>query len=515
MLTFVLLSFIRTVIALPTALSTDASDSTPQVGSSPATRSTSEIVWSCVTTIFACTWVAVHPNVPSINASDRELFRRRVKILAVALIAPEFAIIWAANQLRSAFRALRTLRVFNSCHWTVTHGMFLVMGGFMLTDASGKCLEVLQEQHLENLLSAGHIALRHIPESEIMDRSKGDALAKTLVLIQTAWFIAQVISRAVLHLPISELELTTLAFALLNFFTYALWWKKPLDVRYPFLVALLPSDESEVVFCPRTAEGVICTTTAERENQIRPSSCLSEAPGENDAEVSQSAPSSLTSTSLSSAHSTSLSASEMQLPDHSIVLSKYPQTARELISSRLSSFIISLWTYFFRLLGGFIMPEFNRATNVMSEEDQEYTDSVPLFYTGPPHSFLVFSSDRGMTWFSRYLFYFGSTTSEMLIGTLFGSIHCAAWAFHFPSKLEGDLWRAMSLCITAAPLAMIVGIIPAFIGRYRYLTRINPLLFVVYILARLTILVMAFVLLRDLPEGAFQEIQWTTYIPHV
>ncbi|KIK54787.1 hypothetical protein GYMLUDRAFT_120431, partial [Collybiopsis luxurians FD-317 M1] len=93
-------------------------------------RSTSGIVWSCVTTIFACTWVAVHPNVPSIRASQRELFWRRVKKLIVALIAPEFIIIWAANQLRSASYAVKTLRR----HWTMTHGLFLVMGGFMLTD---------------------------------------------------------------------------------------------------------------------------------------------------------------------------------------------------------------------------------------------------------------------------------------------------------------------------------------------------------------------------------------------
>ncbi|KAE9392766.1 hypothetical protein BT96DRAFT_944402 [Gymnopus androsaceus JB14] len=221
-------------IALPTPSDTSCSG-----------QSDSEIVWSCLTTIFACTWVAVHPNIPALDDSGGQLLWRRVKILAVALIAPEFIIIWAANQLRSARSGIAELRNFPACSdWTLTHGMFLVMGGFMLTSTSGQRIGVLQADDLHLLLSKDLISLPSIPCSEIMDRSKGDALGKTLALVQTTWFMAQVISRGVQHLPITELELTTAAFAFLNFLTYALWWKKPLDVRHPILVQLRDSDYS-------------------------------------------------------------------------------------------------------------------------------------------------------------------------------------------------------------------------------------------------------------------------------
>ncbi|KIK49963.1 hypothetical protein GYMLUDRAFT_183321 [Collybiopsis luxurians FD-317 M1] len=278
---------------------------------------------------------------------------------------------------------------------------------------------------LADLLCEGNIALRHIPESEIMDRSKGDALAKTLVLIQTTWFIAQVISRAVLHLPITELEFTTAAFALLNFLTYALWWKKPLDVRHPILL-LPPGVSFSGVFQPA-----------------------------NDA----------------------LSSIGSFLPEYGLT-----HSAEEVKITRLSG---------------------SGQSSLLSLR-YEYVKSVPLFYAGPRREVYL---EQG--------FYLHSVVSEMLIGILFGSIHCAAWAFHFPSELERDLWRIMSLCITIAPLAMIIGLIPFFTNRYAYLTWNTHLIFVVYILARLTVFIMAFVLLRDLPEGAFQEIQWTTYIPHV
>ncbi|KAE9387188.1 hypothetical protein BT96DRAFT_1005366 [Gymnopus androsaceus JB14] len=112
---------------------------------------------------------------------------------------------------------------------------------FMLTSTSGEHIRVIQADDLHFLLLKGLISLPSIPCSEIMDKSKGDALGKTLALVQTTWFMAQVISRAVQHLPISELELTTAAFAFLNFLMYALWWNKPLDVCHPILIPLASS----------------------------------------------------------------------------------------------------------------------------------------------------------------------------------------------------------------------------------------------------------------------------------
>jgi hypothetical protein len=49
-------------------------------------------------TIFGCTWVAVHPNIP--NAEDKWFTTalRRLKLMVMALIAPELVILWAMRQ---------------------------------------------------------------------------------------------------------------------------------------------------------------------------------------------------------------------------------------------------------------------------------------------------------------------------------------------------------------------------------------------------------------------------------
>jgi len=112
----------------------------------------------------------------------------------------------------------------------MTHGFFLDMGGFTLHDERGTALRILEPMELESLSEA--------------DRSKGDYLSKSIVIVQTSWFTAQCIVRGVYKLEVTELEV---AFAALNGVTYYLWWHKPLDVRCSIPVCLLKDDEKEKV----------------------------------------------------------------------------------------------------------------------------------------------------------------------------------------------------------------------------------------------------------------------------
>ena len=73
-------------------------------------------------------------------------------------------------------------------------------------------------------------------EAEIKDKGKSDWLAKSLVLLQTSWFVTQCIARAIEHLPVTHLEIVTLAYAAMNFVIYIFWWNKPLNVNRPIRV---------------------------------------------------------------------------------------------------------------------------------------------------------------------------------------------------------------------------------------------------------------------------------------
>jgi hypothetical protein len=103
------------------------------------------------------------------------------------------------------------------------------MGGFMQHHDNGPPT-VLKAEDVPD------VTKRRMLEVEIRDKSKADGLSKTIALVQTTWFILQCISRAIEGISVTELEVATCAFAVLNFATYILWWSKPLNVCCPVLV---------------------------------------------------------------------------------------------------------------------------------------------------------------------------------------------------------------------------------------------------------------------------------------
>ncbi|KAJ2913944.1 hypothetical protein MD484_g6457, partial [Candolleomyces efflorescens] len=136
-----------------------------------------------------------------------------------------------------------------SCLSTITlfEGHFLQMGGLIfcckgdykflppdaiLDDKRSDRLYTAAREELQNLLTS------KLTREDIVDRSKGDALTKGLVIIQTLWFTAQCIARLVQRLALTELEVVTLAYAVLNGVTYFFWWDKPLDVQSPVILHL-------------------------------------------------------------------------------------------------------------------------------------------------------------------------------------------------------------------------------------------------------------------------------------
>ncbi|KAK0219428.1 hypothetical protein EDD85DRAFT_346767 [Armillaria nabsnona] len=206
-------------------------------------RTTWDIIWSCLATIFACTWLAVHPNVPNRYMREKgQLFLglHRVKHMLLAIICPEAIIMWAFRQRLVASVLSKHLEL------SMTHGFFVSMGGFVgkddrpilpsdLFDLSSREPRAwcYWNSRAPSLRSGLDIPILSITKEDLMDKSKGDALSKSISLLQTTWFVVQYFSRITLSLPTTPLETATLAFALLNFCNYILWWHKPLNVQYP------------------------------------------------------------------------------------------------------------------------------------------------------------------------------------------------------------------------------------------------------------------------------------------
>ena len=210
------------------------SNATSTVLSTPADqRSLWDILWSCLATLFACSWVSVHPNIPGPDESSWRIHLRRLELMSWAIFAPEMIISWALRQwagalhLKKLYKGSQMYPIYPEIlnhkilmldkRWTKTHGHFIQMGGFMLFDSEGNIAKgVLTPKIFSELLTKEKIEFPKVTVKEIEDRSKSDGFSKMIALGQTLWFVAQCIARRAQHLDLTPVELLTLSLAVLN-----------------------------------------------------------------------------------------------------------------------------------------------------------------------------------------------------------------------------------------------------------------------------------------------------------
>ena len=87
------------------------------------------------------------------------------------------------------------------------------MGGFSISvpDDPSRTFPVNPRQLLW-FIEQGLVQVPSVTSKEIEDKSKEDSLTQVLASGQTMWFVAQCIGRGVHRLPVSTLEITTMAY---------------------------------------------------------------------------------------------------------------------------------------------------------------------------------------------------------------------------------------------------------------------------------------------------------------
>ena len=112
-----------------------------------------------------------------------------------------------------------------------------------------------------------------------------------------------------------------------------------------------------------------------------------------------------------------------------------------------------------------------------------------------------------------------------VIGTIFGAIHATGWNSSFPTPIEATIWRICSLIVTCGPFLVVIDTVCDVIypQHYPFWEDVQIVLellsiFVTpsfYIIARIYLLTEALIALRNLHPGAFVQVQWTSFLPHI
>jgi hypothetical protein len=109
--------------------------------------------------------------------------------------------------------------------WTKVHDFFASTGGFAFEFPAGKrgigrnAMPFLPKTCPTRLtLTARGVAflakcnrLPDVPERDILDKSKANDMAKALVVIQASWMLLQTLGRLIFGLPVTLLEVNTVA----------------------------------------------------------------------------------------------------------------------------------------------------------------------------------------------------------------------------------------------------------------------------------------------------------------
>ena len=118
-----------------------------------------------------------------------------------------------------------------------------------------------------------------ISEDSILDRAQSSAMSKAILIAQVISFCMTCASRLIQRLPLSLLEVSTIAHAFCTLLTYFVWWSKPLNIAAPTvlrgkearevyaLLACTNSEYNEVLAMARTMAAGNSSTTPEGEKQ--------------------------------------------------------------------------------------------------------------------------------------------------------------------------------------------------------------------------------------------------------
>ena len=424
----------------------------------PKSRGTFDIISSCFFTIFLCTWTCLHLNVPASNEGAWRPVLRKMRWMALTLLGPEFAVGIAAGQRANARRMFDAMREMGYSDWTMRHSFYANMGGFVL-QARDSTPFPIHGLHLIYLLKEGYLDLPTITSDEISDKSKANLLAKALVCLQTGWFVVQCFGRLAQGLPLTTLELVTISYVWCTWAIYAQWLKKPLDILVPTVLL------------------------------------------------------------------TQASIAEILLKAGPAASEPYRQTPLDFVWNGQVSWTLNVQPFLH-------------------------------FRADPKERPMPRILNDGLPWLDRA----ADTAVCVFVIMFYGAIHVFGWNLIFPTRTERIIWRLSAIVIVSTTAIFCAWEVLWGIIRAAYLLHLNkkkmtlrsiyytfsdqiekisgaeglPIhdkkfddsvitlwhmafmtpLAVLYVCCRLYILVEALTSLRALPSGTFQNVHWTTFIPH-
>jgi hypothetical protein len=529
----------------------------------PNGRGTFGLISSCVLTLVFCVWSALHLNVPPPKSSKSRQALEKTYWIVYGIFAPELVVATAASQYITARWLKREIEKDIShrrgkdqnCSqeaWNMTQCFSAVMGGLTVNFDEEQL--TLSAEGIRLLSFIG--ALPVIPASQIQDKSKADGLAKSVVCIQAVWMVAQVIARLVISLPVSLLEINTCGHVICALILYLLWWSKPFDILDPFVLPDTPDIEDMLFFMHACS-----TIGVDNITKISKVRCLRYiGPGEVNQPQKLTGPSTLVYSEISIG-STGLGDLRYFLGRQASIGVKENEYIFKVFPGEISQFCSPYFADGFqdlRLRHGEVYcrqtytPEVGPESTLSLEQlsrivkgaDRIWTEftsrpsykryfftaspSIQSYYLGEvdylvrhaPNLPSLTNLSLGHVNISRdtLRYVFGFTAMA------YGGLHLSGWNHYFSSRVEHVLWIAS--CISIAGSGMLLW---SYFAVRTYMRKTPPMIdkpspliryssytvITLLVIARIYLVVEAFISLRDAPVGLYITPEWSDIFPHL
>lgn len=231
-------------------------------------RGTLDLLWSCLITITLCTWTIQRLQVVRWSESKTIILRKKIFWMLITLLCPEYVTWIAFEQWQRACKYKEVCKL-GYKGWTMQQAFYVDMGGFQATLEGGSSLlrvdqgnsdvvEVndracftIRLDDLIVLMKADILPLPNIPIHDLKERSKDDQFGRIVTSLQVLYFVVHSFGRLACNLPISPLEVSTLAFVCCAAFVECFWWNKPMDLRTVTVTTLsLDKHEAFITILP-------------------------------------------------------------------------------------------------------------------------------------------------------------------------------------------------------------------------------------------------------------------------
>ncbi|KAH6662392.1 hypothetical protein F5X68DRAFT_178203 [Plectosphaerella plurivora] len=503
-------------------------------------RSTFSIIQTCLLTLVACIYSALHLDVPR-RTDFWYRFGVRMLWVALALFAPEIVVYVAIDQFYDARTLSQELRqrqteaaegsVDKSFNFDIKYAFFILMGGVsvprsrldgylsridfnnvtwsLFSHTDGVPRADVPTLHLTSsgvldISRFGHWI--YVDPKQIRDRSKADGIQKSLILLQVSWMLVSCISRKAYGLPLTLIEIHTMVHIVCAFTMFIFWFKKPVDIQ-----------EEEFYDFPTSwgdAIALLCQKTFYNNGQTIHFRQQQKHAEDGDSHIdTHKGCSDMGSRNLGTLNcqdtTTDIHVDVRGLYDSSNHLFRYdPGSPAGHEGMRITT---NRWHAVIRALQTLGVPLDNMDAEVDSNQHAAFhpPDIIGTVTKSGRHS-----SARVITF------------ATILLPAAYGGIHLTAWSSSFPTPAEGLLWRVSCIGImtTIPAIASLVvpikfAIIPIektntgmLIELFLWAIGLVSLLF--YAFCRIFIVVESFLSLRSVPVGAYWIPAWMQYIPH-